>query len=202
MDRYDRPSHRLQIRCVRRLGRFWRDSLRESWLRSAELAMGYFRASRQERSLRSSLDLEGEFVTTDVDEVSVGQAGTGTYWPLLDFHAVDRSQIRNHETSSGIDDYGMVSADIVVVSERCRCPAGDLSGWPPPVQRVVPSAGVTQSGPDRRTGGHGVSGRHCTLGSGLGDHLWCRAAPAAGFACAAESVWDPDRCPDPRPAPS
>jgi hypothetical protein len=32
----------------------------------------------------------------------------------LDSHAVSRPQIGNHETASGIDDYGVVPADIVV----------------------------------------------------------------------------------------
>lgn len=54
-------------------------------------------------------------MAADADVVTMGEGGAGTESPVLHWHAVGRFQIGNHETASGINDYGVVPADIVVV---------------------------------------------------------------------------------------
>jgi hypothetical protein len=70
-------------------------------------------------------DLEGEFVTTDVDEVTVSEGSAGMYSPTLNHYSVGRSQVSDHESASGIDDYGMMSTDFGVIEDNvviCQAP--------------------------------------------------------------------------------
>ena len=79
----------------------------------------------------SSLELEREIVATDANAVTVGQRGAGMQSPALHRHAVERPQIGNHETASGINDYGVIPTDFVIVENDvivgeapypgCRC---------------------------------------------------------------------------------
>ena len=83
-----------------------------SWEASPEID---FRS--EECSSSRSLNLECELVTADSDEITVGQGDTGTYLLVSDLHPVDRPQIGNHETSTGVDDYSVVPAHVVVVQD-------------------------------------------------------------------------------------
>jgi len=76
-------------------------------------------------------------VAADADVVTIGEGGAGTERLLLYLHAVGRPQIANHETASGIDDYGVVSADVVGVQD-------DVVVWEAPypgdrrLERIAP----------------------------------------------------------------
>jgi hypothetical protein len=61
------------------------------------------------------LELERELVAAYADAVTVGEGGAGMKSPALHRHAVERSQIGNHETASGINDYGVMPTDLVIV---------------------------------------------------------------------------------------
>ena len=91
-----------------------------------------------------SLDFEDELVAADVDVVAIGECDAGTngrFWtftPLADFKSVITKP-------SGIDDYGVVSADIIVVQDDVVVGKTTYSGARP-LQRIVSSGLVAQIG--------------------------------------------------------
>ena len=60
-------------------------------------------------------DLERELVITDADPVAVGQRRSAADAFVAHVDSVGRAQIGDHETRAGVDDDGVVAADIGVV---------------------------------------------------------------------------------------
>src|SRR5262249_29252440 len=61
------------------------------------------------------VDFEDELVTADADVVTDGKDRAGVDSLAVDLDTVGRPQIHNHETGSGIDDRGVVAADVGIV---------------------------------------------------------------------------------------
>ena len=62
-----------------------------------------------------SADFKRELVVTDADVVTVGEVRAGADSLALHLDTVGRPQIRDKETGSGVDDDGVVAADVVIV---------------------------------------------------------------------------------------
>jgi hypothetical protein len=60
-------------------------------------------------------DFEFELVAADANVVTVSQRGAVTDSLALHLDTVGRPQIDDHETGSGVDDHGVVPADVGVV---------------------------------------------------------------------------------------
>jgi hypothetical protein len=67
------------------------------------------------RRLLAWANFEGEFVVADADVVTVGEVRAGADSPVSHLDTVGRPQIGDHETCSGVDDDGVVAADVGIV---------------------------------------------------------------------------------------
>ena len=86
-------------------------------------------------------------MVTDADVVTIGEIRAGADSLTLHLDTVGRPQIRDNETGSGVDDDGVVAADVVIVENDVVVrTASDPSGRG--AQRKVASGGVAQPGED------------------------------------------------------
>jgi hypothetical protein len=53
----------------------------------------------------------------DGDVIAICERGAGPKSLTLHLHTIGRSQVGNHETTSGIEDYGVMPADIVTLQD-------------------------------------------------------------------------------------